>query len=657
MFTYYKDMEIRKKEIPAGLHIRAAIAPNSYKEEEREVEMTFATGTPVRRFDWREWEEFDEVLELSEAAVRLDRLNAGAPILKDHRAALDSVVGVVTKAWIENGEGRATVRFSERDDVAPILADIKAGILRNVSVGYKVHKYERQPQGEDEARPTYRAVDWEPAEVSLVAIPADHKSQLRSEEASPNFVTILDKTMKDQKETPAEQQPPVDVEALRAEAAKAERTRCAEIAKICRMAGANDLEEKLVSDGVAIDEARKQVMEFMFQNSATRGITNQSPITDAKVTGPDETDKLRDAISVGLALRSAQLNEADIEDKALVSAARQYRDKRLIDVARQSLIRSGMKANEVYNMSENEVAKRAITSSTSDFPILLEGTNRRVLLAAYGSIEDVWRGFCAVGSVGDFRPEKRLRMGTLGELQDLDENQEYKTQPITDADFEQVKVGTKGTMINISRKMIINDDLSGFTRLAAMLGRGAARSIEKDVFAFLALNSGNGGNLVDGNPIFHATHSNIVSTATFDADLLNAARIQMANQKDKDGRDFIGLRPSILLVPMEWGTQARLLNDAAFTPDDAGGYTKPNTVRGLFSTIIETPRLTGNQYYMFASPGIEPTVEVSFLNGVQEPYLEQNNPFNVDGIQWKMRLDYGVGGVGFRGALRGEITP
>lgn len=72
----------------------------------------------------------------------------------------------------------------------------------------------------------------------------------------------------------------------------------------------------------------------------------------------------------------------------------------------------------------------------------------------------------------------------------------------------------------------------------------------------------------------------------------------------------------------------------------------------MFSDVIDTPRLTGNAYWMFANPSENPVVEVSFLNGVQTPFMEMQEGFSVDGTKWKIRLDYGVGAVDYRGVVR-----
>ena len=66
-----------------------------------------------------------------------------------------------------NGEGHAIVQFRSNAKSIEIWNDVKAGIIRNVS-GYAVH--EMTEQRSDERYSTFRAVDWEPFEISMVPI-------------------------------------------------------------------------------------------------------------------------------------------------------------------------------------------------------------------------------------------------------------------------------------------------------------------------------------------------------------------------------------------------------------------------------------------------------------------------------------------------------
>ena len=53
----------------------------------------------------------------------------------------------------------------------------------------------------------------------------------------------------------------------------------------------------------------------------------------------------------------------------------------------------------------------------------------------------------------------------------------------------------------------------------------------------------------------------------------------------------------------------------------------------------------------FADATEAPVIEVAFLDGAQEPYLERQEGFDVDGSRFKVRLDYGVAAIDFRGAV------
>jgi hypothetical protein len=154
---------------------------DSLGTESRTVEVVWSTGAAVRRSDPWTGKPYDEQLSLEPGHVDLSRLMNGAPLLDSHAAyALAGIIGVVERAWIENGaaglEARAVIRFSERPEVASLWQDVRAGIIRHVSVGYRVRTYRIE---EDADPPVWRAIDWQPVELSLVAVPADPNAGLR----------------------------------------------------------------------------------------------------------------------------------------------------------------------------------------------------------------------------------------------------------------------------------------------------------------------------------------------------------------------------------------------------------------------------------------------------------------------------------------------
>jgi hypothetical protein len=152
--------------------------------QDRTAELAWTTGARVQRYDWMRDRPYLEELSLDPKHVRMDRLASGkAPLLNSHGGwmrGLESQIGVVDSATIK--PPAAAVRFSARDEVKPILQDVADKIIRNVSVGYVIHRLEMIPPTTSDDPWVYRAIDWEPYELSLVTIPADAGAEVRAQE-------------------------------------------------------------------------------------------------------------------------------------------------------------------------------------------------------------------------------------------------------------------------------------------------------------------------------------------------------------------------------------------------------------------------------------------------------------------------------------------
>jgi hypothetical protein len=404
------------------------------------------------------------------------------------------------------------------------------------------------------------------------------------------------------------------------------------------------LQTEVLSDpALTIEDIQARLLTEVGKGAEPVNPQNAHPRVE---TLADESDKRRDAIVSALLVRAGV--EQDAKVRASMSA-NPFRGHKLLDLARASLQRAGVKTD---GMGQMEIVADAFTQGTSDFPVLLENTMHKALQAAYGRAALTWSRFCATGSVSDFRAHNRYRTGSFGVLDTVNELGEFTNKTIPDGEKSTITATTKGNIINLSRQSIINDDLGAFVGLAGMLGRAAGRTVEADVYALLALNAGLGPTMSDGLTLFHATHANIgaggaaISMATIDAD-----RVLMASQLDVSGNDYLDLRPAVLLVPIGLGGTARSINDAQYDPDTANKLQKPNVVNGLYRDIVDTPRLTGTRRYSFADATEAPVLEVAFLDGRQEPYLEVQDGDEVDGARYTVRLDYATGAVDYRGAV------
>lgn len=643
------------------LELRASVMPKSLDPEKRTVQVTWTTGKRVLR---GYFEQYYEELSLDPKHVRMKRLQ-GAPLLDTHsRYSVRDILGVVEDAKLEAKRGTATIRFDTGPEGEDAFRKISSGMLRDISVGYRIHKMEKVEDGAGKI-PVYRAVDWEPFELSPCPIGADDGAGFRSDDTATNPCEFEERTM-DPDETPnagaagTPSVPPKPAPAAPSEATirAAEQARVVGIQRVGRALKRSDDEvTAAIVAGTSLADYRAQAQDA-FAAAETIVVDKRDPRVDA---GDDRRDRFARGVTAWILQRAGVTGlmpgYTKLTGKTVETDPGEFRGLRLIDIARQSLELAGVRTAGLLPM---EFIGQALTmrstgglASTSDFPMILENALYKVLLGQYATTPDTWSRFCKRGSVSDFRASKRYRLGSLSVLSALGEGGEFVSKSIPDAARESLTAATKGNIIGITRQSIINDDMSAFATLATMLGRAAKLTIEVDVYALLALNAGLGPTMGDGQTMFHATHGNITTGAALSAAALDLDRVAMKIQRDPSLNELLDLTPAILLVPASLGGQARVINDSAFDPDTLANKAqmKANIAGKMFNDIIDTGRMTGTRRYLFADVGLAPCIEVAFLDGQEQPFMDVQNGWRVDGVEWKVRLDFGVAGIDYRGAV------
>ncbi len=618
------------------LHTRAMFEPSTINVEERTVELVWTTGAQVKRASWSRGDYIEE-LSLQPGAVRLDRLNAGAPLLNSHSSYdLRDQIGVVLRGWLTGSEGRALVKFSRRDDVEPFFQDVRDGIIRNVSVGYKVHKTERDETG---ITPIERAVDWEPFELSLVPIPADAGSQVRSEEPTPTPPQERSVDKLNQGAPAAEAAPNIAVE-TRAEARGAEptvtlgfdvqsaeqiraeeRRRTAGILDTTRKLGVDEkLAHQLIVDGVALDEARMQLIDARAtsEQRATSG-TSRVEVT------LDHGEKRFAAKLEHLKFRA---NLGEMND-----GAREYRSSTLLDLCRDSLELAGINHR---GMDRSEIALRAM-HATADFPLLMASIQRVSLKAAYAPEQQTWRPFATQRNLPDFREMKELEVGGQLLPEEIKENGEYKAGTIQEQQGSW-KLTEYGKKLVIGRRLIINDNLGYITRAVEILARGTSVLESNLVWGLI---TGNAKCTADGKALFDASHNN-TGAGVIGVAGISAARQKMRNQKDFTGKNPLYVVPRYILLPTTLETTFEVFN-APITPTQTSNS---NPFTGKLTPIVE-PRLDVNgangttEYYIVGEyPGVDRVV-FGGLEGEGGPTIESEIKRDPDGIVTYLRHDFG----------------
>lgn len=629
-----------------GPPVRRAIRADAVVQDEtsRLVRLSFSSEEPYLRSSF--WTDpWIEILGHDPNEIDMGRFESGAaPLLWGHDSyERDNMIGVVEKAWVENGKGYADVRLSARDDLAGLWDDITNNIVRNVSVGYQINE-RTLIKTSDNGPPEYRVTRWTPMEISLVSVPADTTVGLgRSAESEQRFtVTDLpneEPNMPIDTTTPAPTQP-ADNEAVRQDATRAERQRAMDIRSACAMANLPpEFGDKLIEDGTPIDKARAAVIEELHKRRTAAGTEAPTDPTLSRVeAGEDEHAKFR-----GAALNSVLIRAGLAKN----DTANELRGFTLRELARHCLERRGVRT---VGMSPMEMIGAAFTHrvemrgfvpahGTSDFDYILENSARKAMLMGYEEQPETYQLWTRQIPMVDFKTHSFTNLSNFSGLSEVKENGEFTHGTVTDR-REQAALATYGKLFSISRQAIINDDLGAFTEIPRKMGRAAARKIGDLAYAVLTSNP----TMADSVALFHASHANYVASGSGAAPsvtTVTAMRTAFAIQTDPSG-STLNLRPRYLIVPQALADNALVLVGAAYDPDTANKLQKPNPVKPLNLEVITDGRLdasSATKWYGAADASMCDTVGIGYLSGEPGPSLEQKDGWNVDGTEFKVRID------------------
>ena len=590
-------------------------------EKTRTVELCWTTGAGVVRTD-ENGQQYLEVLSLDPSAVRLDRLNSGrAPLLNSHsQDALDSVLGVVCSAYIDPAkkEGRATVKFSRRPGVDGILDDVRDKIISSTSVGYTVHNWEDITKPGD-PMPVRLINDWTPLEISLVAVPADMNSAVRKKQG------IQMKIEKKQTQS-------VDASNV----VQAEIKRGQEIRKSVRAAQLPEaFADNLIETRVEVDEARKLIIDELAKQGVNQ--TRFQTQIDVRAGGLDERETFRKGVEASI------LNRINPKKNPHQGLSALFEGMSLFDLAKESAKRSHPGYFAPY---PGAVMERAFATS-SDFPGILANVMNKLLRESFDSAPATYQAFTKQVSARDFKPLYRMQLGEAPALEPLNEHGEFKMGKLSET-VESYKIQSYGKRLAVSRELIVNDDLSAFQRIPMLMGRAAADHISDTFYNQFTSDYMMG----DGLTLFHEKHNNIAEKSdSISIESLSDMRTKIRLHVGQAGR-LLNLTPKILLIPasLETITQQYLSQNYLYGVMKASAEQNINPFAGAFQVIVE-PRLDAKStttWYGIVDPGMIDTAEIAFLDGQSGPYLDSRQGFEVSGMEWLVRMEYGIAPIEWR---------
>nr|DAO85790.1 MAG TPA: major capsid protein [Bacteriophage sp.] len=647
-------------------------------ETERTVHVSFSSEAVVPRF-WG-----TEVLCHDKDCVDLTRLTELGVSLFNHNR--DKVIGVIKNPILNEVEKRChcDIYFDDDEDSDKIFQKVKKGILRGVSVGYQVDRWEEVKTGEVSSNgrfkgPCFVATKWTPLEVSIVSVPADTDVGVNRtiEEVNKEIVqrterreimdlkelcrslgidydkliaqglnddairalcsSIQQKREADEKEDEkkkSDEKAKADKKAeeeknekeKRAAEIASETQRSVEISTLCRDFGEDAI--PYIKEGKSVEEVRSAILAKVKAERAA--LPGNVQIVDS------EREKIRAAAVDGLLLRSG----VNIEKPA--DGANNFRGMKMRDLAIECLEREGV--SNAHRLNDDDLFRRAV-SPDSQFTSILDNTVKKSMATAYKAAEPTYDKWCGKGSNSDFKEAAHYQLSEGGDLIQLSQSGEIKFDEMTDNKVTK-KVLTYARGFGFTRQALINDDLSVLTKVPAAYVRAAMRGRNKLVYKLLGSNAA----IYDGKALFHADHKNKGTAGALSTQTLSELIKLMRKQKNIRGKETLNIKPEFLIVPAALeATAAQLLVSTADPAANNSGVA--NIYRNSMNLIVdaELDDYSETQYYVAANPADIDTIEVTYLNGNEQPILESQVGFDFVGIKWRILDDFGVTALDYRG--------
>jgi hypothetical protein len=374
-------------------------------------------------------------------------------------------------------------------------------------------------------------------------------------------------------------------------------------------------------------------------------------IMNALMEGGERGNKVAQAL--GYETSNAGLN-------ALSGAQREFGGMRLQHAASACLRADKLPSwartvNGTLRLDGQQLAAFAFSHGTSDFPELTANVMRKSMAGVFAAVNPIWRSIARKGSSPDFKERSVVTLSEIGDLQAIPEGGSVVNTTISERG-ERIGLTTFARGISVTRQLLINDDMGGFTALPAAFARAAARAPDQLVADLI----NNNRNLRSNNqPFFNeSVHENLDPTpAALSFASLERMITAMRNRRAwMNPQAFQEVSPHVLLVPasLEFYAKKMLASTTVFDGRTANRTDKePNVLPGyLPGGVVGTARLTGNGYTLFANPSEQPAIEVNFLNGNESPTISFIDTGSQLGLTYEVIFDLGVAWVTPEAAYR-----
>lgn len=589
------------------------------------------------------------------------------PVLKDHDTSL--IVGHATKISKTSNsvlvEGVCSGAGSAQSE---IVASSKNGFPWQASVGVEVNRIIEIAEnktvnvnGEEFAGPLYVARKSKLNEVSFVALGADENTSAKvaAKAAEDLEIEMEELEMTDEerkameaekakeakekleaekaKELEAKKEEPKDSEKA-IKAMRDEQMRINKINAACK--NYPEVAEKAISEGMSIEAAKAAILDVI--ESRQSSDVNAFYIN----TGKDGQETNADVLTAAACLSTGAIKHGKIEkefDEKIIDAGSKMRNLGITGLMAECCRLEGVNINASI-ASTTELVNAAF--STVSLPQMLGNLANKALLDAFSARPSAAALLAEKLSANDFKQHTGIKLGGLGTMEKVQNGGEIKSGTMSEEYFN-YRVNTVGKLIGLTREMLVNDDLGGFTRLAENLGRSAYNTREHDFWALVLANT---------DDFFGSGNSNLIDDV-LDIDGIAVAEQTLMEQTAIDGTPA-NIMGKYLVCPPSLGSTARAIYSGQKVVGGTTVIPDANVFEDVYQPVV-TPYLSNTSvnasasdtgWYLF-SDTVRP-FGISYLNGNETPVVEEVAPqAGFLGRVWQGYYDYGTCQVEYRGGV------
>lgn len=582
------------------------------------------------------------------------------PLLADHDASLNGIVGRINPS-VQNGQLVAFGTISNATEAGrTVVALARDGVRFQASIGGNVEHRRHVREGEtvtangrtftaDRGGLTV-ASKIDIREISIVPIGADGNTTVSIAAKGKTMTVASDQDVLTQ-----------------------ERARVARINELTAgdwgdsQPGVDRLRASALKDDISPDDLAVELVKVSRNARELEAIRASRPQAPSGFNGkgaPQGGSVLTASLAMSMGADADTLGKEFGEDTVSEAMSARHRGAGFHACIRSVLRATGQHFDTIDDHAirlalSADVDLKASGFSTLSLPGILSNAANKSMLSTYNAQPTTWRAFCGIGNMTDFKEATKYRLTGQGEFTEVGADGELKHFTLGEESYSN-RLTTRGSMLGVTRQMLINDDLDAFAQVPRIIGRQSAIAVEKAVYVKLLSNP-------DG--FFATANKNLLHNNAMGVDSLTALEKLFLDRTDTNG-DPVLIQPAVVLVPTDLAVTATLLLNATQLRDNTADvqYLAANPHAGKFQSVV-SPYLSNTTYagasssawYLASDPssGVA-MMEVGFLNGRQTPTIDTAEAdFNKLGIQMRGYFDFGVAMQDDRAAVKatGVLDP